>query len=166
MITETDRFQILIKSQPLDLLEGFGFVSSKKCGAVSSFFGTIRDADVRANNQQTQESIKAIYYESYERMAMKQVSSIVRSALRSEIVDSNLRLFVAIRLGFVPVGDVAIIIFASSTRRHTSNSVLMSILEQIKTTVAIWKKIIFSDGSEEWAGPCKSEANWLLGLGN
>lgn len=162
MITETDCFQVLIQSRPLDLMKGFEFVHSKKCGAVSSFFGTIRDTDIRVDNQQVQEPIEAIYYESYENMAMKQISSIARSEVNfNNLIDSDIRVFIAIRLGLVPVGEVSIAIFASSKRRHTSNSVVMSILEQVKSSVVIWKKIIFSDGSEEWAGPCKSEANWL-----
>lgn len=167
MITGTDRYQVLIQSRPLDLQRGFEFVSSNKCGAVNSFFGTIRDTDIRGNNQQVQEPIRAIYYESYETMAMKQILTIVTSAVQSnDPVDSNMRIFIAIRLGLVPVGDVSIIICASSRRRQTSNEVVMSILEQIKSTVVIWKKIVFSDGSEEWAGPCKSEANWLKRVGS
>lgn len=161
-ITDKESTQVVLRRHSLDLREGYDFVKSQKCGAISSFVGIIRDTDTKIAAIDTLEPINAIYYDSYEAMAEKQVLSIAKSAVKSySPYDRDVRLYVAIRLGLVSVGEASIVICASSVRRRTSNDIVMSVLERVKRSVVIWKKIIFRDGSEEWAGPCKSEASWL-----
>lgn len=163
-------FKVNLKcDEKLDLCEGIAFVKSPKCGAIQCFIGTIRDSDVSSSessgDQVQLEPIKAIRYEAYEMMALKQMAEIVQRTLDVEppngcSLDHNARAMVSARLGLVPVGEEAIMICVSSTSRKFSYEATMSILNEIKRTVTIWKKIVFSDGREEWDALHKSEAAW------
>lgn len=162
MVVNKEHIKIVIQRHLLDVLQGYDFVKTPRCGAMHSFVGSIRDTDFRASKKDVVEKIKAIYYESYEAMAEKQISTIARAIIESYFpIDSEIRLYVAIRLGLVSVGEDSIVVWASSKRRHTSMDIVMSVLQQVKRSVVIWKKIIFCDGTEEWADSCKSEAEWL-----
>lgn len=152
----------------LDFNEGIKYVGSDKTGAINCFIGTIRDTDTKIGSVVSL-PIKAIFYEAYEAMMLKQVSEIIELTLQSQSQEGHVaddadrinRVYVAIRLGLVEVGEASIFISVSSTRRHTSHRATMKILEKIKSSVVIWKKVIYSDGSEHWAGADKSEASWL-----
>ena len=157
---------------PLELSRCYEFVRSPRCGAISLFVGTIRDKDPAViehedgAREKVQKQIRSIYYEAYESMAEKQISQFVENLSTKEEVQSaegpfEARVCVEIRLGFVPVGEAAIIICISSVRRHQSSWMVMSLLQQIKTRAVIWKKIVFTDGEEQWDLEEKSEASWI-----
>lgn len=167
---------LLIQSdEPLNLSHGIEFVSSVKCGAINTFSGTIRDLDLDESINQLV-PIKAILYESHTSMASKQISKIVNETINPELTpnasdtdepgatppyDPNARAYVAIRLGTVPVGEASIIICVSSTGRDVSHQAVMRILKEIKSSVVIWKKIVFDDGREKWMDDGRSEAFWV-----
>jgi molybdopterin synthase catalytic subunit len=163
--------KIIFKNNKLDLNECYEFVKSPLCGAINMFSGTIRDTDARSKHHggsliKEEQQIKSIFYEAYQSMAEKQVQQIIKECSNEQLkkygqVVRRSRVCVAIRLGNVPVSEEAIIISVSSVRRHQSHELVMSILESIKSCVAIWKKIIFADGTEQWDSEDKSEASWL-----
>lgn len=185
---ETTRLVFRYNEQ-LDLNGCFKFVQSAKCGAINLFVGTIRDSDLAQQHNRTTDNeardegghsrqsptvtrpIDAIYYEAYESMARAQILEIIEQS-RQKISttyepgkgrrSNDIRVCVEIRLGRVPVGEAAIMICVSSERRASSHRMTMTILEEVKAQAAIWKKVIFSDGTEQWDCPCKSEASWLV----
>lgn len=151
MPLKSDRYLIKLSKCSIKLDDGVEFVESSKCGAINSFLGIVR------NSEGTQ-PIDALYYEAYESMAKKQISQIVNEVL-DDSVDS--KVYVAVRLGQVPVKQASIYICASSRGRHESHRATIDILNKIKSSVVIWKKAMFSDGLEQWIGDSKSEAWWL-----
>lgn len=167
--TTTNRIKTLLSRELLSVNDGLGFVQTPSCGAVNVFLGTVRDTDT--NRLGAIKRIRGLYYEAYDRMAVKQTYEIVRDVLASECGadnvdahadDDNLaRAYVAIRAGFVPVGQASILICVSSKRRHQSHRATMIMLERIKAQVAIWKRIHFADGQQEWIDEKRSEASWL-----
>lgn len=180
-------YQVFLSfGEPLNLSKGVEFVSSSKCGAINTFIGTVRDTEIRNSQALVNggngipEPIEAICYEAYESLVRKQVADILESTINSPnlatccgginnknnntrcaLVDPNSRAYVAIRVGRVPVKEASIIICVSSTSRTCSHKAVMLLLERVKSQVALWKKIIFADGHEEWADISKSEAYWL-----
>lgn len=155
---------VIIKDKRLNVQEGIDFVSSPKCGAINTFLGTIRDAEVDSSDPNNSSTIKGIHYEAYESMAMRQILEIINDTIAVDHetkVDSNCKVYVGIRLGEVPVGEASILICVSSTGRACSHKAVLMILEKIKSLATIWKKIIFADGTERWADIVKSEAFWL-----
>lgn len=183
-VTSYKNYQVVLSiNEPLNLSKGVDFVSSPKCGAINTFLSTVRDTEIRSSEALTNggtgipEPIHAIYYESYESMAMKKISEIIESTINSPnltkccqginnnkecaLVDPNTRAYVAIRLGRVPIKDASIVICVSSTSRTCSHKAVMLLLEKVKSTVPIWKKIIFANGHEEWMDASKCEEYWF-----
>lgn len=166
----TSMFRVdMVEDRKLDPMMCYQFVSSPKCGAINLFVGTIRDSDIKASaaNKADHVLIEAIYYEAYKSMARKQIMTILSHHLirfengRLQLLDENVRACVALRLGRVPISEAAIIIGVSSTSRELAHSSTMKILNSIKASVVVWKKIIYTDGTEEWDDVTKSSAEWL-----
>lgn len=159
-------FKVVIKEDGLlDLQEGVEFVRSNQCGAINTFQGFIRDSDQpmgSASDNGKSQPIRAIFYDAYKSMAEKQIRGIVRCELQNN--DPNMRVHISVRLGLVPVGQASISICASSTGRQESHDFVLTLLNQIKSRVTIWKKIIYTDGREQWAREQKSEAFWLSSI--
>lgn len=150
-----NRYLVKLSEDFVDLNEGMKFVSSAKCGAINSFLGTVRDLEGA-------QLISALYYEAYEPMARKQIQAILEETLEDDSVEATCsKVYVAVRLGEVPVGQASIYICVSSRGRHWSHRATIGILEKIKSSVVIWKKAIFEDGQSRWINESKSEAWWL-----
>lgn len=164
---ECNDIMVKINSNEINLLDGIQFVSSPKCGAIITFSGTIRDQDMRPRSD-VLEPIGAIHYEAYESMAKKQILNIIKETIRTNLnlepgtnSDCQTRAYVGVRLGSVRVGETSLVICVSSIGRRFAHWATMEILNKIKSSVAIWKKIIFADGSAEWIDDKRSEASWL-----
>lgn len=110
------------------------------CGAAVHFIGTVR-------NQQDGRLVRKLYYECYQPMADKQIAAIVDRAMRTYGVD---RIRVLHRVGWLEVGDVAIVIEVSSAHREEAFTVCRAVIEEIKKKVPIWKKEVYENGTNEW----------------
>lgn len=58
------------------------------------------------------------------------------------------------RIGTVPVGQVSVIIAASSTHRKEAIHATEFLIDTLKDQCPIWKKEVYQDGSV-WKGACK-----------
>ena len=110
------------------------------CGASVYFIGTVR-------NHQDGKSVKNLYYECYESMADKQITAVVDYVKRAYGAD---RIRVLHRVGWLEVGDVAVMIEANSVHRQEAFAACRAVIEEIKKKVPIWKKEIDEDGTSEW----------------
>ncbi|MDP2644029.1 MAG: molybdenum cofactor biosynthesis protein MoaE [Desulfobacterales bacterium] len=110
------------------------------CGASVHFIGTVR-------NHQDGRAVKRLYYECYESMADKQIAAIMDRVTRTYGVD---QIRVLHRVGWLEVGDVAIIIKTSSAHRQEAFTACRTVVEEIKKKVPIWKKEVYGDGTSEW----------------
>uniref|UniRef100_A0A7E4UYJ2 Molybdopterin synthase catalytic subunit n=1 Tax=Panagrellus redivivus TaxID=6233 RepID=A0A7E4UYJ2_PANRE len=132
---------VRIQNTPIEtkLLENF--VSLPSCGAVSSFIGTTRD---NFNGK----PVKLLEYECYEPMAyseLKAVCSTVRTAF-PEIA----RIAIVHRIGPVPIGEASVAIATSSAHRDAAIRGTHLAIDTLKSTVPIFKKEIYCDGSKSW----------------
>lgn len=90
---------------------------------------------------------------------------IVADCLKALEKDADYhRVFVVHRLGPVRLTEASLLIGVSSPHRSTSHQLVMDMLNRIKQTVPIWKKIVYEkelsiEASHEWS--MKSEAFWL-----
>lgn len=152
-LNETTNTRIkIVKDEKLNLLDGIDFVKNRKCGALSTFTGYIRDTDYPSDGTGPRK-IKSIFYEAYESMTSSTIQNIIEEIMSSPkewIQDENIRVYTSVRLGEVPVEEEGIIICVSSTGREVAHKSTMRILEDVKSTAPIWKKIIFQDGKTEW----------------
>ena len=116
----------------------------KTCGATVSFTGVVRD-------QNHGKSVKGIYYECYESMANRQIERIIDVVKEKTGVHS---IRVLHRVGWLEVGDTAVVVTAASPHRKEAFLACQSVIDQIKEQVPIWKKEAYVDGTSEWVICC------------
>lgn len=101
----------------------------------------------------------SLYYDAYEEMAI----SVMRQIVDNTPHDCSHRIYVCHRLGEVPLGESSILIAVSSPHRSTGHQLVMQILNEIKQSVPIWKKVYCTTEtgrcSEDWSQ--NSEAFWI-----
>lgn len=151
-----DNVKVDMIDHELDPTVALEFVNFPQC-SVCTFFGVVRDSDLK-HGVGVSQPIEGILYEAH-RMSQRQIVDILNQVINADGI-SNRRAYVAARTGLVFKGEASILISISSTSPSFSHQATIKVLESIKGCVAMWKKIIFSDGDEEWAD-WKSEAYWL-----
>ena len=116
-------------------------VMRRSDGALVVFEGVVR-------NHNEGRAVDTIVYEAYRPMAEKEFARVIER-VRNEFPD--VALDVVHRLGRLSVGDVSIVIAASSPHRAEAFDACRMLIDRIKETVPIWKKETGPDG-EEWVG--------------
>ncbi len=115
-------------------------VCCKANGALVCFVGTVRDSRGDAK-------VTHLVYQAYQPLARPTIQKIV-----DELQEQHTGLTLAIhhRLGWVGIGEEAIVIAASSPHRKASFDAVSTALERVKREVPIWKCEHFADGSSQW----------------
>ena len=154
-----DRFVVKLVSEQLDINEAIEWVSDCQCGAISLFIGKTRQTE---SDDRSGRHVQSLDYEAYEPMALKEMKLIVEQCVGQS--DELVKCFVAHRLGRVCCGQTSIVIACSSAHRTEAHRLVLSLLNDIKAKVPIWKTINYSindsnDVKSEWSD--KSEAFWL-----
>ncbi len=86
-------------------------------------------------------------YEAYEEMALKQMGVLARQAL----TDFPIRdVAIVHRLGRLEIGEISVAIVVASAHRSAAFEACRWLIDQLKSTVPIWKKEHFVDGAV-WA---------------
>lgn len=123
---------------PIDLNEVLLPVYSKDAGAVVVFIGTVRD-----------DGTDALEVEAYEEMAQAELARIHDTAVaRFDLVKAS----VVHRTGRIPLGEVIVVIAASSAHRALAFDGCRFIIEELKKSVPLWKR--------EFSG---DEVRWVTG---
>ena len=117
------------------------FIISEKNGAESIFIGRVR-------NENNGKKVIAITYDAYDKAVIKSFQSICNDAKGKFDKDANI--FLEHAKGYVPVGEISILIAISSGHRDEAFKMCRYILEEIKHKSPIWKKEHYVDGKEEW----------------
>eukprot|EP00250_Pteridium_aquilinum_P018947 c24236_g1_i1 orf=130-774(-) len=125
-----------ISSEPLDLNKYVNAVRDSSAGAIATFAGTTRDT---FQGRQ----VLQLEYEAYEPMAVRQMQSICSAArIRWPLI----ALACAHRIGLVPIGHESVFVAASSVHRADALHACHFIIDEIKASVPIWKKEVYTDG--------------------
>jgi len=111
-------------------------------GALATFVGTVR-------KESHGKKIQYLDYEAFEVMAVAKLKGIAEEAFAQWPI---LEVAVVHRIGRVGVGEVAISIAVSSSRRAAAFDGCRHMIERIKEDVPIWKKEVAEDGSHWWGG--------------
>ena len=117
------------------------FILSEENGAESIFIGRVR-------NENSGKKVKAVTYDAHDKAVLKSFKTICDDA-KSKF-DKKAKLFVEHAKGYVPVGEISILIAVSSGHRDEAFKISRYILEEIKHKSPIWKKEHYVDGKEEW----------------
>jgi len=117
------------------------FIISEENGAESIFIGRVR-------NENSGKKVTAVTYDVHDQVVIKSFQSICNDAKNK--FDKSSSIFLEHAKGYVPVGEISILIAVSSGHRDEAFKICRYILEEIKHKSPIWKKEHYIDGKEEW----------------
>ena len=117
------------------------FIASEKNGAESIFVGKVR-------NKNDGREVVAVTYDAHDQAVIKSFQSICNNAKNK--FDENAKIFLEHAKGYVPVGEISILIAVGSEHRDEAFKICRNILEEVKHQSPIWKKEHYLDGKEEW----------------
>lgn len=93
---------------------------------------------------------RGLEYEAHEPLAAAQLAGIADQAAKTFALTACT---IVHRLGCVPVGEASVAVAASAPHRREAFAAAEWLMEQIKQTVAIWKREESADGSLTWVHP-------------
>lgn len=130
-----------VTADPLSVDELVRAVLTGGDGAVVTFVGTVRD-----NHQGRR--VLALEYEAYPDMAVEEMRRIGCEMIRRWGLHG---IAMRHRTGKLNVGEISVVIAASSPHRREAFEACSEALDMLKETVPVWKKEYFEDG-EVWVG--------------
>jgi MoaE-MoaD fusion protein len=130
-----------LSDDPLSVDDAVAEVRDDSAGAIATFIGTTR-AHSRGRD------VLYLEYEAYEGMA-EQVMADLAGALtrRHELC----KVAIHHRVGRVDIGETSVVIAASAPHRAAALAACRDAIEELKTSVPLWKKETYV-GGEEWIG--------------
>ncbi|MCP9766303.1 molybdenum cofactor biosynthesis protein MoaE [Lacihabitans sp. LS3-19] len=123
----------------LSLEECVSLVSSDEVGGIVTFVGTVR-------NLTKGKTVLRLDFEAYKPMAILEMEKIANLAKEKFGLS---QMAIHHRIGRLEVGEVPVIIAASSAHRKAAFEACQFAIDTLKETVPIWKKEYFEDG-EVW----------------
>nr|WP_296069459.1 molybdenum cofactor biosynthesis protein MoaE [uncultured Actinoplanes sp.] len=128
-----------VQDTPLDLAAHEKAVSDHRAGAVVSFQGVVRNHDEGRG-------VSRLEYEGHPTAAQ-----ILRE-VAEEIANDPLVYAVAVshRVGPLALGEVALVASVSTAHRAEGFTACARLVDEVKARLPIWKRQVFSDGSDEW----------------
>ena len=135
-----------ISDEPLDVGGLIAEASAPSCGAVASFIGTVRaTAAVNGNEEKT---VTRLDYEAHPALAPAKLAEIAGQAADKWPLE---RIVAVHRTGSCEVGEPTVVIACGSAHRGDALEACHWVIDELKASVPIWKKEIYSDGSS-WVG--------------
>lgn len=136
---EKNLIEILEENHPIDINKYTNYVHAPECGAIATFYGNTRDTFEG-------KTVIELRYEAYVPMAIRCLNSICSSARSKWNLNA---IAVAHRLGPVSVGETSVFVAISSVHRVDALDACKFMIDEIKASVPIWKKEVYSNG-EVW----------------
>jgi molybdopterin synthase catalytic subunit len=131
----TQRITVALTQEALSLDAAFRAVCLPECGGTALFVGTTR-------NHSEGQRVELLEYEAYEELAAKELERVAAAAVERHGLGA---VYLAHRLGVVPVGEPSVIVAASAAHRAEAFAGCRELIDELKRLVPIWKK-------ERWAG--------------
>lgn len=130
---------VKISSEKLDLQVCYDFVHDASCGGIALFVGTVR-------NKTQKKEVTLLDFSAYKEMAIQEMKKIATNALKQFDI---LKIAIHHAEGTLNIGEIPVIIAASSPHRKAAFEACQYAIDTLKETVPIWKKEHFIDG-EVW----------------
>jgi molybdopterin synthase catalytic subunit len=140
---------IAISGGRLPVDHAWSWVGVPECGGIVTFCGTVRDySDGRPG-------VTSLEYEAYEEHVVPRLTDVAASA-RARWPEIG-RLALLHRVGRLEVGEVAVVVAASTPHRAEAFAAAQFCIDTLKHTVPIWKRETWEGGSG-WS-VCTSEGD-------
>lgn len=135
-----DQFFAVITSDPIDEAAVRAAVEAPESGAVVLFCGVVRNHDAGRD-------ILSLDYQAH-----PNAQQLLAECCADVAEATGLRVAAAHRIGSLQVGDVALYAAVAAAHRKEAFDACQRLVEQIKTTVPIWKRQHIVGGVSEWVG--------------
>jgi molybdopterin synthase catalytic subunit len=116
-------------------------VDDAAAGATVSFSGVVRDHDGGR-------SVTELEYHGHPTAAAVVSEVAAEIAARDEVV----ALAVSHRVGLLQIGDIALAAAVSAAHRREAFAACSDLVDEVKRRLPVWKRQVFTDGSDEWVG--------------
>ncbi|WP_416968393.1 molybdenum cofactor biosynthesis protein MoaE [Streptomyces sp. 4F14] len=134
---------IAVRDEALSLDEVFRAVGDEAAGGIALFVGTVRNHDSGAD-------VDALGYSCH-----PSAEDEMRRVAEKVAAEFPVRALAAVhRVGELRVGDLAVVVAVSCAHRAEAFAACRKLIDDLKHEVPIWKRQVFSDGTEEWVGAC------------
>jgi molybdopterin synthase catalytic subunit len=130
-----------VQEAPLSVDEVLAAVADPAAGGTVLFIGTVRDED-------SGKTVDGLGYTAH-----TSVEEMLLSVAKSVIAAHPVRALAAVhRVGYLSVGDLAVVVAVSCAHRDQAFAAARMLIDDLKSSVPIWKHQTFGDGSDEWVG--------------
>jgi molybdopterin synthase catalytic subunit len=131
-----------IATEPIDATHHTGLVASAAAGAVVTFAGIVRDHDGGR-------SVALLEYSAhpYADAVIAEVAAEVTTG-----VEGVRAIALSHRVGRLEVGETALVCAVAADHRGTAFAVCTEAVEAVKRRLPVWKRQVFTDGTDEWVG--------------
>jgi len=130
-----------ISEAPLSVDAVAAKVARRSSGAIATFTGVVRE-------HSRGRRVDHLEYEAYPEMALAKMREIADEIRAKWEVDA---VAISHRVGRLEVGEASVVIAAAAPHRQQALEACAYAIERLKVTVPIWKKEVWTDGSE-WIG--------------
>lgn len=130
---------VTVSDEPLDLAAHEAAVSRPDAGAVVSFQGVVRDHDHGR-------SVLELDYESHP--SAEEV--LLKVAAEVDAEQDVLAVAISHRVGRLKIGDVALVAAVATAHRGAAFAACGRLVDEAKARLPIWKRQVFTDGTDEW----------------
>jgi len=134
-----------LTTQPIDITSVARRVVPPECGATVTLDGYARKYTKKKETGEVRET-EYLEYEAYEPMALKEMEKLIEQA-KAEFEISNVG--IVHRLGKLDIGETSVVISVAAPHRRAAFAACEWLIKELKHTVPIWKKEVYSDG-EHW----------------
>jgi molybdopterin synthase catalytic subunit len=114
-------------------------------GGVCLFLGVVR-------NENAGRPTREIRYEAYEPMAEAEIDRLLASLTERW---PQARVEIRHSLGLLRIGEPSVAVLATAPHRAEAFAACREAIDRLKSTVPIWKKEFYADGTSEWVDPTK-----------
>jgi molybdopterin synthase catalytic subunit len=131
-----------VTSRPLPVDRAIAWATHPDCGGVVTFCGTVRD------HSEGRPGVTSLEYEVYPEQAVVRLGQVAAEARRRWPVTGRLALLH--RAGHLTVGEVSVVVVASTPHRAEAFEVARFCIDTLKRTVPVWKRETW-DGGTDWS---------------
>ena len=128
-----------VSDADLDVATHEAAVADPRAGAVVSFRGVVRDHDHGRG-------VTLLEYEGHPTAA-----DVLREVATEIAADPEVyAVAISHRIGVLKIGDVALVAAVSTAHRAVAFAACARLVDEVKARLPIWKRQVFTDGTEEW----------------
>jgi molybdopterin synthase catalytic subunit len=135
-----------INDEPLDVAGALAAASGSEIGGVAAFVGTVRESP--PVDGEAGRSVVRLEYDAHPTLAAERLRAIAEAAARRWDV---LKVVAVHRTGACELGEPTVVVTCGAAHRADALDACKWIIDEVKSTVPIWKREVYADGSA-WVG--------------